>query len=156
MYWGFRNNCPHKICLPEFPTELHINQNTLLSRTGYLPCIPFNWWSLRRKEYPDLNDHFNLRILYVEFRRYLLRLNLNMLTRNLADVGTQFTRRAISQYIIFNPTVPKLVEDSFPEIQIISEPLVYVYYQFHLDNIFHDLICYTKIGGNKNSPILST
>ena len=36
----------------------------------------------------DINDCFNLRILYIEFRRYLLRLDFNMLTWNLANVGS--------------------------------------------------------------------
>ena len=47
----------------------------------------------------DLNYHSNLRILYIEFRWYLLRLNLNMLTQNSDNVGTQFKPRAISWYI---------------------------------------------------------
>ena len=54
----------------------------------------------------DLNYHLNLRILYVEFSRYLLRLDLNMLTRNLVNVGTQF----IMIDITFNTKVPKLVD----------------------------------------------
>ena len=37
----------------------------------------------------DLNEDFNLRIIYIEFRQYLLRLNLNIRTR--ANIGTQFT-----------------------------------------------------------------
>ena len=62
----------------------------------------------------DLNDHLNLWILYIEFRRYLLRLDLNMLTKNLANVGTQFTPRDI----IFNTKFPTRLLHQFWEFCI--------------------------------------
>ena len=54
-----------------------------------------------------LNDYFDLRVLYIDFRRYLLRLNLNVITQNSANVGTQFTPIDT----IFNKRVPKFAEE---------------------------------------------
>ena len=77
---------------------------------------------LRNRIY--LNDqNIFTHTIYIECRWYLIRLYFNILTGSSAYVGTQFTPRAISQYN-FNTKVPKLVEDSFPGLHIISEPPV--------------------------------
>ena len=57
----------------------------------------------------DLNYHFNLHIIYIEFRRYLLRIDSNMLTQKMENAGTHFTLREISRYN-FKYASPKIGE----------------------------------------------